>query len=409
MKIKTDSAILRVIFILLILKLALSYLNVELGWWQQHLTPNAVKFNPLRIPVGFTRFLEYLILPLLVLYLALNYRFLGGLRISLRIIFLMFGLNIITSIVTGVSLIESIEYTIKFSAPMFLYMCLIIHHKKHDFDIKKVTRIIVLGALGLTMVGILIFDPTWNHWKNWLPVYFASLHTHNYLLAGVFIGIAYYIYLQRQYLTLLLFFAVSFMFLYRGWEIRSALVFYATFIVATLFVMHKDFQKIITKALLIVPIVAVLFFTLAANFDLNKYSSGRVSMYEEKYEMLQKYTAVDYLVGKGRGADYITTKDWWYEAKNSHNDLLTFIVENGVPYALLFLALLASLVLYTGRLRLLFASVIFGYLFTSLLSNGIALRTTAGYVIFIILAFIQIYTKRPELEEEPLINDGNAE
>jgi hypothetical protein len=408
MKSKTDNAIIKLIFILLILKLALSYLNVELGWWQQHLTPNVDKFNPLRIPLGFTRFLEYLILPLLVLYLAINYKYLGGLRKSLRIILVMFGLNIVTSLVTGVTLIESVEYTIKLAAPMFLFMCLIAHNKKHGINIKRVTKIIVGICLGLTLVAMLIFDPTYNHWKNWLPVYFASLHTHNYLLAAIFMGIAYYIYLQRKYLMLLLFFAVSFLFLYKGWEIRSALVFYTTFIVATLFVIHKDFQKLIVKMAFIVPIAAVLFFTLAANFDLNKYSSGRVTMYQEKYEMLQKYTAVDYLVGKGRGSDYITTKDWWYDEKNSHNDLLTFIVENGVPYALLFLALLVSLVFYTGRLRLLFASVILGYLFTSLLSNGIAMRTTAGYVLFIILAFIQIYTERPAAEDKTLTNKPNA-
>lgn len=408
MKIKTDSAILRVIFILIILKLALSYLNVELGWWQQHLTPNAVKFNPLRIPVGFTRFLEYLILPLLVLYIALNYKFLGGLRISLRIIFIMFGLNIITSIVTQVSLIESVEYTVKFSAPIFLYMCLIIHHKKHQFNIKRVTKILVGICLALTVVALLIFDPTYNHWKNWLPVYFASLHTHNYLLAVLFMGIAYYIYIQRQYLTLLLFMIVSFMFLYKGWEIRSALVFYATFIVSMLFVMHKEFQKVIVKGAFIAPIAVVLFLAFSSNFDWNKYSSGRLSMYEEKYEMLQEYTTVDYLVGKGKGADYITTKDWWYEEKNSHNDLLTFVVENGVPYAVLFLGLLASLVLYTGRLRLLFASIILGFLFTSLLSNGIALRTTAGYVVFVILAFIQLYKGEPEITPQSAINDVDA-
>lgn len=406
MRNKSDSTIIRIIFILLILKLFFAYLNVEIGWWQRHLTPNAIKFNPIGIPKEITRWLEFLLIPIMGVFLVINGRYLGGLRFSLRILGIMLVLNIFTSIVTGVNLIDSIEYTLKLGAPVLFFMCLIAYNNKHGLNIKKLMKQLVVICFGLTLIGILIFDPSFNHYRNWLPVYFASLHTHNYLLVALFIAIAYYMYTQGKQLSLLLFFIVSFLFLYKGYQIRSALVFYAVYIVAALFVMHKDFQKLISKAILLLPFGVILFFTLSANFDLNKYSSGRVTMYEEKYQMLQEYDAIDYLFGKGRGADFITTSDWWYEEKNSHNDLLTFLVENGVPYALLFLLLLLSIVFNTGKLRLLFAALVFGYLCTSLLSNGIALRTTAGYVIFITLAFIQIY-KKPARVEVITNNPGN--
>src|SRR5690606_1006869 len=125
------------------------------------------------------------------------------------------------------------------------------------------------------------------------------------------------------------------------------------------------------KMLIILSVCVLGYMSFSQSFDLNEYSSGRVTMYEAKWEMLKNYSITDYMFGEGRGADFIRTDDWWYEKKNSHNDFLTFLIENGVPYVLFFILLLCSLVPTKKKLNIIFASILSGYMISSLLSNGV--------------------------------------
>ncbi|WP_374959947.1 hypothetical protein [Gilvibacter sp.] len=396
--IRIDHTLVKTLVVLLVLKLVFSYLLVEVGWWQRHLTPNDIKFNPLGIPKEIGRNLEYLMLPLMLLYLAKNLKYARGLLLSLGLILAMLLLNLATSFYTGKGILDSMEYTLKLAAPVLFFCVLMIQHRKHGFNLKALLLGLCWLCVVLTLIGILLFDPSYNHWRNWLPVYFTGLHTHNYLLVGVFIGFSYWLYLKRQYLSVIALLTGGFLFLNFGYQIRSALVFLLVFMGAMLFSMHKTFQRLILRLVILIPFGLLAFVTLSPSFDWNKYSSGRITMYEEKYEMLQDYTVADFAFGKGKGADFITTRDWWYDEKNSHNDLLTFLVENGLPYTLLFLGLLLSLVVQQRRPRMLVIGVVLGYLATSLLSNGITLRPLAGYIVFTALAFIQAY---PTLETVP--------
>ncbi|MDC7996791.1 hypothetical protein [Gilvibacter sediminis] len=396
--IRVDHTIVKTLVVLLVLKLVFAYLLVEVGWWQRHLMPNAIKFNPLGIPKEIGRMIEYLMLPLMLLYLAKNLKYARGLLLSLGIIGAMLLFNIATAIYNGIGLLDSMEYTLKLAAPVLFFCVLIVQHRKHGYNLKTLLLGLCWLCVALTLVGIALFDPSYNHWRNWLPVYFTGLHTHNYLLVGVLIGISYWLYLKRQYLTVIAVLSGGFLFLNFGYQIRSALVFLLVFMGTMLFSMHKIFQRLILRLVILIPIGLLAFVLLSPTFDWNKYSSGRITMYEKKYEMLSNYNAADFAFGKGKGADFITTRDWWYDEKNSHNDLLTFLVENGLPYTLLFLGLLLSLVIQQRRPRLLVIGVVLGYLATSLLSNGITLRPLAGYIVFTALAFIQAY---PTLEAVP--------
>ena len=52
MKINIDKTIIKVLFLILGIKFFFSYLNVELDWWQRHLTPNIEKFNFFNLSIG---------------------------------------------------------------------------------------------------------------------------------------------------------------------------------------------------------------------------------------------------------------------------------------------------------------------------------------------------------------------
>ena len=68
-------------------------------------------------------------------------------------------------------------------------------------------------------------------------------------------------------------------------------------------------------------------------------------MYNEKFKMLKSYSMPEYVFGRGAGSDFITTESWWYDDKGSHSDFLTFTVENGIPYLLLFIFLIVKFLL----------------------------------------------------------------
>lgn len=385
-----DSYIIKLIFLLLIVKLTFSYLNVKLSWWQRQLTPNIEKFNPLNLPMSFTKYLEFLMIPLMLWFLIRNYRKIGALWIPIILSGVMFILNIFTYYNNEVGFMESLEYTLKFSSPIFLFTCLIIHYRNTQFNFTKYIHVILLYCLFLTLIGLLFFDPSYNHWKNWLPIYFASLHTHTYVLVCVAIGLSFWFVNRGYYLYLILFLSLYFLFLYKGYQIRASLVFFAIFFLAITYKIHYRLKVLWVKVLAIVPVLVIAFLIFNKSFDFNKFSSGRLTMYQAKYEMLKEYTTNEYLFGKGKGSDFIRTSDWWYEEKNSHNDILTFIVENGIPYASLFLLTIVFLMIYPGRIKLIYISILLGYLVTSFLSNGIVLRTVSGYILFIVLAYVYL-------------------
>ncbi len=402
-KINIDKIIIKTLFIVIGVKLLFSYLNVDLDWWQRHLTPNIEKYNFLNLTRNFNRKLEYIIIPLIIIYLVKNYKILGRVLLPVLIIVSLFLLNIITSYLTDVSLLESVEYTIKFSSPIGFFSCLIIHKRKYDYNIEKKVKFFILYCLILVVFGILVFDPSYNHWRNWLPIYFTSLHTHNYILVSIAIGIGYMLYKNGRYLYLCAFLISYFLFLYFGYRIRSALFFYLIFAVGITYVIHDFFKMFWVKLIVIVPIILAFYLAINSGFDLNRYSSGRVTMYKAKIEMLKEYSASEYLFGRGKGSDFIRTKDWWYEKKNSHNDVLTFLIENGIVYAGLFIFLILSLIIFSNKVNIITASVLFGYLSASFLSNGLPLRPLAGYILFLMLAYIHSeihakssYRKEPE-------------
>ena len=113
-------------------------------------------------------------------------------------------------------------------------------------------------------------------------------------------------------------------------------------------------------------------------------------MYSEKLSILKDYSVTDYLLGRGKGSDLITTSEWWWEKKSSHNDFLTYIVENGVPYMLMFITLITSILTISRRISVFNLVMIMGYFITSSISNGLATRPLAADIFFIVYAYIYL-------------------
>ena len=388
MKINVDKFIFKSLITLFVIKLLCSYLSIELGWWQRHLETNFEKHNFLGLPKDTTKILEFLIIPLIAFYIAKNFKFLKSKAIVVPIVTFMILLNIVTSIYNGVDLIKSIEYTLKFASPVFFFIVILVHYYKYDFDLRKLVVRLLTFCSVLVLLGYMFFDNSYNHDEQWFPIYFASVHTHSYVISIIGIGFSYLLLEKKKYIYFFMFSLSYFVFMYIGHRIRTPMVFYLVYLIAASYTIHNIFKALWVKLLINIPIVVTLFLVLNDSFDLNKFSSGRIVMYKAKYEMLKGYNFIEYLFGRGKGSDFIRTDYWWYSEKNSHNDILTFIVENGIPYALSFLGLIFILVIINGKVKYIYSGILIAYVFTSFLSNGMVLRPLASYLMFVVLAYI---------------------
>jgi len=388
MKINIDKTIVRIILFALLTKLLFSYLNIKFGWWQRELIPYTDRYNFLGIPKSYDKQVEFAIIPLIFLYIIKNHKYFKSSLILIFIFLVMFGLNIFTSIYNSIPIIDSIEYTFKIYSPILLFTVLVIHFNKYDYDLKKVITRFISFCFVLTLVGYIFLEKSYNHDKLWLPIYFSSVHTHSYVMVISAIGFSFLLYKDKKYISFLLFCVAFIIFMYFAHGVRTTLVFFLIYFVFTSFTIHNLFKIIWLKILFFIPLFALLILLISQDFDLNKFSSGRLVMYEAKYEMLKGYNSIEYLVGRGKGSDFIRTDYWIRVEKNSHNDILTFLVENGIPYTLLFLFTIVILAIPNGKFKFVFSGTVFAYLTTSFLSNGLSIRPLASYLLFLILAYI---------------------
>lgn len=379
------------------LKLLFSYLNVKNSYWLRHLPLNVDEFNPLNLPANFSGKLEYIIIPLMVLYILKNFKALGKFKLTLFVGVLMICLNIGTSIYNNLPIIDSINHTLKLFSPILLFVCLIIFAKTKENDLKKIVLTTFKLCLLLTVIALLFFHISMNRVVVQWPIYFDNIHTHSYILSAVSIGISYFIFKSKSTYYLLFFILISFLILLLGYGVRTVLVVYLTYIIAVLYLKNKFFKYLWVQIMVMLPIILIGVFFILQSLDINKFSSGRLEMYGEKFKILTTYSIPEYALGRGTGSDFIKTESWWYAKKGSHSDFITFTVENGIPYFLLFLLLMLTIIPNYTRVNLIYLSLIIGYLFSSLISNGLAGRPLAGYVFFMVLAYIYMDIVRSKI------------
>jgi hypothetical protein len=384
------------IFTLLCVKILFSYLDVEIGWWIRHLTPNYLKYNFFNLPIKFSEYIEYGIIPLAILYIVLNYKKLGTLVYPILISFILFFLNFLTAYYNDISLLSSINYSLKIASPIYLFIVFVLHYKNGWRDPKQIAFILIILCCLLSLIGLIVFDISYNRGAERLPVYFSGIHTNSYVLVAIFSGICFF--LKEKKWGLYLFMIISLFYLIIGWNVRTAVLFYSIVIFYLLIQKSLLARYFFAKFFVFIPIIVLVLFSILKGFDWDSFSSGRLTMYQAKLEILEDYTLGDYLIGKGRGSDLVSTSEWWWTKKASHNDFITYSVENGLLYVVTFIVLLLSLVFTRKQIPKLFMVIILGYLATSAISNGFSVRPLASYILFIMLAMIYVYSPKKSLE-----------
>ena len=326
----------------------------------------------------------------MMLFILMNLKHLKRLSIALIISFILFALNIITGLFNDIPIFKSITYTLKVVSPLYFFMVLIIFSYKKEFNLKPVLLATIKLCLFLVLVGLLFFEISMNRITPQWPIYFINIHTHSYILVCTFIGISYLIYKKKKFLWLFIFLLLSFIVLFTGYNVRTAMIVYLIYIAAMLYVNHNFFKVLWLQIIIYLPVFALLFVFTSQSINYNKVSSGRLEMYEKKLDILQTYSFREVLTGRGHGSDFIRTDSWWWTKKGSHSDFITFLVENGVVYLMFFILLILCIIPSYRKFNLIYTSLVFGYFFSSLISNGFAMRPLSGYIFFLLLAYIYI-------------------
>ncbi|MEZ4859405.1 MAG: hypothetical protein R2781_11410 [Flavobacteriaceae bacterium] len=383
------------IIFLLAAKFTFSYLNVDVVWWLRYLTPNYEKFNPLHLPKNTTEIIEFALLPAMLFYLLISFNKLGILKLPIFLTCIMLLLNGMTAFINDIGILGSIRFTLKISNPIYFFIILLVQANRTGKNHLWLIKWAIVYFLFLSTVALLFFDVSFNRGQERWPVFFSGLHTHNYILAVTFIALSYF--LRKHTYILLVYFFITFAFLAFGYAVRTTMVFYFFYMAVILYLKEDFFKNIYAKFIAYTPFLLLFLFSVLRDFDFDRFSSGRLTMYAKKFQILENYQFHEYLFGRGWGSDLVKTVEWWYAEKGSHNDYLTFFIENGVFFLMVFLLLISSLLILSKKNHVVYVALILGYLLTSLISNGFAVRTLASYWFFAVLAFFYIEHKNKTL------------
>lgn len=193
-----------------------------------------------------------------------------------------------------------------------------------------------------------------------------------------------------------------------GYEVRTVwlmiMVFVAVLSVNWTF-RHSPWLVIGGAGAALIAAAAFLLALNASHFDLAHFSSGRTVIYGERLHLIAGRSLPDFLFGTGSGTDQMRGVDAWrWEAKDSHNDFMTMLIELGVVGLIGFgVIVLAGVWAMPGRYK----AWVLMMIASAAVSNGILLRPSLGPPM-VLIAYIAVALRdraqraewRAEEEEE---------
>lgn len=118
-------------------------------------------------------------------------------------------------------------------------------------------------------------------------------------------------------------------------------------------------------------LLAVIYVSSDSVRDLTTFSSGRTSVYLERLVLVGQRDLLGIFVGSGPGSDSFYSDTWWWDAKNSHNDFLTALIERGLIGLMLLVWYLFAFSRARSRETI---AIVFAIGLTGALSNGLFQR-----------------------------------
>jgi hypothetical protein len=301
------------------------------------------------------------------------------------------------------SFFEAIKSLLRLFVPFLFFSVISSYFYFRRNELVSISKFMIFFIIILTLIGLAILPPSSNRWDEtneglWWPAYFSGLHTTTYVvIASSFVVFSMYKIGAFPRYVAILFFVTTFLAVAFGWGVRtttlSMIVLVTTSIYYDKFSHNLNVKMVVQVALLLLTLFYA--FTLFDWDKMNAMSSGRLSMYEFKYYQLIDNSLLSWFIGNGAGSDIVETDFWWWEAKGSHSDLITFLVEGGLVYLVSFLLILRRLaaIVPTQACK----SIVFALLITSAFSNGFFVRPLALY--FVLFSLSLLYVKNDRISK----------
>lgn len=310
-----------------------------------------------------------------------------------------------SSILNNKELFYSFSHLLKIILPIYLFSTVILYSPK-DLKNRNILLLPIL-IISLSVFALIFLEKSKNRDEFFWPIYFSGLHTHAYVLLSTFFILFYKYSLKKsKKIKWALVFITSFS-LAVGYNVRTSFTSFVVFFIVL--VIDKFYKKKETKEIIIVGffiIVYCLTIFFSSYFSVEKYdleSSGRLSVYLERINFISTRSTMENLIGSGAGSDLMVSDTWWWDEKGSHNDYLTLMIEFGVFFLFVFLYLVYKLFQFF-RGNIYTQAMLFSYLTTSGLSNGLMFRPLPSYVFFLFLGYIYLLENENKIELKKSFN-----
>ncbi|MBP1860673.1 hypothetical protein [Rhizobium herbae] len=133
----------------------------------------------------------------------------------------------------------------------------------------------------------------------------------------------------------------------------------------------------------IIVFSAAIALVVSVSTDLNQFSSGRTDVYIERLNQISQKSLVELFFGSGPGSDLIVSDQWWWDAKNSHNDFLTILYERGLVGVIGVILLFVGMAKGRSAETIAITSAVF---IASAISNGLMSRPLAFFLFALALS-----------------------
>lgn len=253
-----------------------------------------------------------------------------------------------TEALTGLNFSTAVFEYFKIVTPPLLSVLLLRLYERETALVIRLMQITLVLIWVMVVFALIVMPPSLNRGgEPFWPVYFASLHTSSYLVV-VCAALSLYLFeaghlSRRLFIVQLLF---SLLLVFYGWGVRTSMVAAVAFGAVVMLqrmrmapvVMFVGFAGLLTLAF--VPLLFGLIH-LPSWDELVEVTSGRFSMWLQKIDILANSTLLEWMFGHGEGSDWIVSEVWWWSAKDSHNDFIRLLNQQGVLGLGMVLAILA--------------------------------------------------------------------
>ena len=242
-----------------------------------------------------------------------------------------------TEALTGLNFSTAVFEYFKIVTPPLLSVLLLRLYERETALVIRLMQITLALIWVMVVFALVVMPPSLNRGgEPFWPVYFASLHTSSYLVV-VCAALSLYLFeaghlSRRLFIAQLLF---SLLLVFYGWGVRTSMVAAVAFggvVMVQRMRMAPVVMFVGVAGLLTLAFVPLLFglIHLPSWDEMVEVTSGRFSMWLQKIDILANSTLLEWMFGHGEGSDWIVSEIWWWSAKDSHNDFIRLLNQQGV-------------------------------------------------------------------------------